>query len=359
MKLKEQGAEKQMQYNNLDRRRYHEHWDTLSRELRAEEDRGDGLAGAVRLLHFHQLTSGFIKDDLADIQCYHFPHPRQPDRFLSVQYNPARVKRLKLRVGAIPPVRGDATNDDCFLCERNIQWQHKGTEMGYEIDINGTPYVIWMNAYPLMPVHVVVTTRDHVPQDWQLDNAPGDRFSIRHIIENLVSLSTRLPGYISFYNGDGAGTSIPGHFHYQCFQRRDDNARFPLEMAPKRQLDGSCFLIDDYPVTAVCWEGDVETVAEDVSKWISHWLSGHGNGSTDFSANIFSIIDGDTGKIQIYFIPRDRDRCHSPHMAGMIGCLEVLGELVLTTENEKRDIDRGMIDYRKIETILFDVSVDL
>ena len=46
-------------------------------------------------------------------------------------------------------------------------------------------------------------------------------------------------------------------------------------------------------------------------------------------------------------------------MAGMIGSLEILGELVLTSENEKRDLDWGKIDYRSIARILTDIRVPL
>ena len=46
-------------------------------------------------------------------------------------------------------------------------------------------------------------------------------------------------------------------------------------------------------------------------------------------------------------------------MAGMVGSLEILGELVLTTENEKRDLDWGKVDYRSIARILSDISIPL
>ena len=317
------------------------------------------MLNAVERLREHQLYHGFIQDDLHAVECFSFPHPDNPERFLSVQYNPARIHRLKIRVGALPPSRNDALNDDCFLCSSNIEWQHRGTELGYAIDVNGRPCNIWMNAYPLLPVHIVVATQEHIPQGWCLGNPAFGCFKIDEIVANLVSVAEHLPGYMGFYNGDGAGASVPEHFHYQFFKRRSGDL-FPLELAPTRQVADLVSVIEDYPVNAVRWAGnDNDEVVARASAWINDWLGLNIDERPTLSANIFATADVSGKHLQVYFVPRDRELCHSPHMAGMIGSLEILGELVLTTENEKYDLDRGQVDYHSIARILSGIRVPL
>jgi len=344
----------------VDRRRYPRVWRALNAELQALEMRDGHLVGALERLRSHQLATGFIRDDLHAVQCYRFPHPDDPRRFLSVQYNPERVNRLKLRLGDMSPPRGDAVNNNCYLCSSNIQWQHHGIEFGYAIEQSGVHYNIWMNAYPLMPQHLVVATRKHMPQAWVLRRSGASRFSIRRIVGNLAALAMRMPGYIGFYNGEGAGASVPTHFHYQFFRRREDVPHFPLELAPVRALDECSSVVEGYPVDGMRWQsGDHAAVIRQATDWIRDWLCTRTGLRPSLSANIFAMYDADTGMLRIYFVPRDRELCYSPHMAGMIGSLEILGELVLTTAQEKHDLDRGEIDYRSIERILHDIHVPL
>jgi len=345
---------------DTDKRRYHNSWTELNAEMRALETRDGNLLGAVEHLREHQLERGFIRDNLGAVQCYRFPHPDDAARFLSVQYNPERVNRLKIRVNAIPPERGDAINNDCFLCASNIQWQHRGIEFGYDVEQDNTHFHVWMNAYPLMPLHLVIATCDHIPQAWNLDETAPGQFTIRQIITNLAELSARMPGYVGFYNGEGAGTSVPKHFHYQFFRRRSVEEIFPLELAPAHAIDDIESVIEDYPVEGMCWQGgDPDTVINRAVESVEHWLRTRIGLRPTLSANIFAMTDADGSHLRIYFVPRDKDLGHSPHMAGMIGSLEILGELVLTTETEKHDLDRGDVDYQKIARILGDIRVPL
>ncbi len=345
---------------DIDRRRYHESWAELNAQLHAIEQRDGNLLNAVEQLRAHQLERGFIRDDLNAVYRYRFRHPHDDSRFLSAQYNPERLNRLKLRIDALPPERDDAVNNDCFLCAANIQWQHRGIEFGYSIEQDGTPFHIWMNAFPLMPLHLVVATCAHVPQAWYLDEGGSGHFSVGQIVATLARLSARMPGYIGFYNGDGAGTSVPEHFHYQFFKRRAADEIYPLELAPLRAADDIESVLEDYPVEGMCWQGDSPAaVIERAVQRIDHWLRTRIGLRPTLTANIFAMTDADGRRLRIYFVPRDRDLGHSPAMAGMIGSLEILGELVLTTDAEKQDLDAGRISYRSIAGILGDIRVPL
>jgi hypothetical protein len=60
------------------------------------------------------------------------------------------------------------------------------------------------------------------------------------------------------------------------------------------------------------------------------------------------MVDQETsGGFHLYFVPRNRHFSHGPGMIGLIGGLEVLGELVFSTAEEKQSIDSGRFDFQE------------
>ena len=218
----------------FNKKKYSEIWTELNRRLKHVERTDGGLAAALEALSNQQREQGFIQDDLPLVRRYRFAHPEDPTRSFIAQYNPVRALRFEGAGCSTPPAGTGVKHDGCFLCRDNIEWQQSGVELGYEIDVDRTRYVAWMNPYPLMPLHCVIASNDHIPQAWCTNGAAGICLSIEKILEDLVTLSERLPGYVGFYNGTGAGASIPGHFHFQFFKRRASDASFPLEVAARK-----------------------------------------------------------------------------------------------------------------------------
>ena len=344
--------------SDFNRRKYEQFWNDLNRELKAIETT-DGLARALEALHVQQQNQGFIGDDLASVKRYRFCHPTHSERFLSVQYNPVRLQRFKGLGRTTSPPGLTPMHGGCFLCRENIRWQQYGIEMGYELHVGTTPYIVWMNAYPLMPIHAVIATKNHVSQAWSLDKDDAERFSITKILSDLTDLSAKLPGYIGFYNGDGAGTSIPGHFHYQFFKRLAPDSRFPLELAPKTKGADSYATVEEFPVTAVHWKGTAEAVVYKATAWAQDWIARNRERRDHLSANIFACADETMEQTELYLVPRDQTRSYSQEMSGLIGGLEILGELVFSTEDEKRRLERGEVDYHTAQRILASVRVEL
>jgi hypothetical protein len=135
---------------------------------------------------------------------------------------------------------------------------------------------------------------------------------------------------------------------------------YPLEAAPQRPIDDMESVIEDYPVEGMCWQGDdhAAVTARAVER-IEHWLSTRIGLRPTLSANMFAMTSEDGSHLRIYFVPRDKDLGHSPGLAGMIGSMEILGELVMTTAAEKHALDNGDIDYHTIAGILGDIRVPL
>ena len=71
------------------------------------------------------------------------------------------------------------------------------------------------------------------------------------------------------------------------------------------------------------------------------------------SANIIATPDNHNPEnFHLYIVPRNRFYSHAPGMVGMIGGIEVLGEVVFSTEIEKQQLDTGRVDYKTVEQIL-------
>ena len=233
----------------------------LNSELKEYEEPNGLLTDALLELELHQKRSGFIKDDLARISRFTFVNDEHPFRYLRIQFNPRRALRFNGSGVSMPPPGLSSVNNGCFLCRDNIQWQQQGKEIGYEIEVGGYEYYAWMNPFPLLPTHVVISTRDHIAQEWELH--PDGKLSLERLIGSLVKLAQRLPGFIGFYNGLNAGASIPGHMHYQFCRRPEENMHFPLEQSERDFTDfDDTGIIRHYPLSVAVWQGDPEAIDE-------------------------------------------------------------------------------------------------
>lgn len=329
-------------------------WTEINAQLRCLEESTGLLNGALCQLETHQRGSGFIRDDLHEIRRFNFVHPEHAFRYLRVQFNPRRALRFVGSGVRIPPEGIDSINDGCFLCRDNVEWQQQGKEIGFETDLSGIPFHIWMNPYPLLPCHVVVSTREHVSQEWALHK--DGTLPLEQLICNLVELARRLPGFIGFYNGIHAGASIPGHMHYQFCRRPEEHMHFPLEQAER---DFTHFedtgIVRNYPLAVAVWQGNPKKVGTEAIHWVRYWADVNKRHLDKLAANFIVTTEPTTGEVVLFFAPRDRERKKSYHMAGLVGGLEVMGELVFSTEEERIAIEQGDISYDSLLQIYQDI----
>jgi hypothetical protein len=336
---------------------YNAAWADLNAALQNTEA-VDGLAGAWASLEDNQRQTGFIKDHLTGVERYVYRHPDDASLFFSVQFNPRRMARFKSAPVTVPPDGAAVANGGCFLCRENVRWQQQGAEMGYELDVNGMTYHAWMNPFPLMPCHVVVASTRHETQEWAY--GPGGGIEVGRLVRDLVSLAERTPGYVGFYNGVNAGASIAGHLHYQFFKRPDDLPAFPLEVRSRddQALEGAGAVVTDYPLAVVKWSGASIAIGESAAGWIAKWAERNARRIQSLAANI--IVSGNLdGSVSLYFVPRDRARACGEGMSGLTGGLEILGEIVFSTEQERQLIDSGAVDYFLVQNILHSVGTPL
>jgi len=327
-------------------------WSELNARLRETEAGAGGLTAVLAELEVHQRETGFIKDDLSGVERHVFRHPDAPRRFFRVQYNPKRAQRFNGAGTVTPPAGVDQVNDGCFLCRENIRWQQQHAQVGFEIRTTGDRYHALMNPFPLLPNHVVIAADEHVTQEWDMGGASG--VDLTSLLFDLCDMARRMPGHVGFYNGVDAGASIPAHLHFQFFRRLDEDPLFPLESwaFEAHSSDDTPALARDYPLAVARWQGDVGEVVDRATARVRQWVDGNRDRIDRLSSNFIAAADGQEGAVSLYFASRDRAKPRWNGVTEFVGGVEILGELVLSSDDQRKLLDTGAIDYFYIENAL-------
>ena len=129
------------------------------------------------------------------------------------QYNPQR------RVSTAAPV--DATSiraRRCFLCAEHLPPEERGLAWGEDC-------VLLCNPFPVLPNHLVIAARSHIPQ------AIAGRYG------TLLDLAAALgETYWVLYNGPACGASAPDHLHVQAGTRALLPILHEVEHWPQQQV---------------------------------------------------------------------------------------------------------------------------
>ncbi|MDP6705054.1 MAG: DUF4922 domain-containing protein [Alphaproteobacteria bacterium] len=330
-------------------------WTELNARLLEAESGVGGLTAVLAELESHHRESGFIKDDLSGVERHVFHHPGDPDRFFRVQYNPKRALRFNGSGVTTPPVGVDHVNDGCFLCRENIRWQQQHAQIGFEIRFTGDKYHAWINPFPLLPNHVVIAADAHVSQEWDMDGSGGA--DLTSLLFDFCVVARRMPGHVGYYNGVDAGASIPGHLHFHFFRRLDEDPAFPLERWAFEAPSGSKVPLwaRDYPLAVARWQGEVGEVIAEATAWVARWVDGNRDRRDRLSSNFIVAADGQEDAVSLYFVPRDRAKSRWNAVNGVVGGLEILGELVFSSDDDRKFLDSGAVDYFYVEKALASV----
>ena len=336
-------------------------WSNLNAELKFKETEAGGLTAALAELENHQRECGFIQDDLQDVERLVFKHPQNSELNFRAQVNPKRARRAGGAGIKTPPPGEECFNGGCFLCRENIRWQQNQRQFGFEIATTNNLYNAWMNPFPLLPNHVVVAARQHIPQAFKLFADEREGIELLQILSDLCETARRLPNHIGFYNGVGAGASIPEHLHFQFFQRIPEDPLFPLEQRPFKSSDdaGAPEMIFDYPISVLRWRGELNEIISDADIWVRKWADENVIDRNFLTCNFIATGSPNSDDIALYFVPRRRDRQFWNGDKGIVGGLEILGELVLASEEECEMVENGIVDYGFIEHALSAVCAPL
>ena len=348
-----------MNMRDFNRKRYLDFWKDINRELGRKKSNREALLALAE----QQFDSGFIQDDLTSVIHFRLHHPDDKCRIFTIQYNPKRAERYNGLGRKMPPPGSRSIHNGCFLCKENVRWQQGGVEVGYDIRTANAAYIAWMNPFPLMPVHTTIAGREHLPQSFIRENDNDTIARCEFILRDLIELASSLPGFIGFYNGVGAGASIPNHFHFHFFKRFEGSGPFSLERAAIKTIQGKTAcpngtVVKNYPIMAIYFHGEASSIIDASMVWVQKLIRPQ-RFKDALTANVIATIDPDEPDdklVSLYIIPRNKYFSHAPGMIGMIGGLEILGEIVFSSAIEKQLLDTGQVDYHFVERILSSVE---
>jgi len=326
-------------------------WPQRQRALQLELDdyhHQQGLAAALGELNRQQLEAGFIRDTLETVERFRFSGDRFAADHFRVQFNPARARRFAGVGPAVPPPGVDPIHRGCFLCEENIRWQSGGLELGYRLPAPLDHLKAWMNPFPLASNHVILASNSHAEQHWH-----GDPGELSNRVGELIDVVIDLPGWLGFYNGVGAGASIPGHLHHHLMPRPAGQGAFPLEQS-FQAFGREGWTESVYPLAFLHWHGSPTYLKARMEDWLRAW---HGRVERAATANIIVLNSDAKGMLDVVFVPRHPARSRAEGLNGVVGALEAMGEIICSSPEELDRIQRGGIDYEAIAGMLSQVSI--
>src|SRR5215510_14054971 len=153
------------------------------------------------------------------------------------QFNPQRIVSTAAKVDAAAIKRRP-----CFLCAENLPPEERGVAFGED-------FVALYNPFPVLPRHLVITSRRHIPQ------------AIEGNFGTLLDLALDLGGeFFVVYNGAACGASAPDHLHFQACERKSPPIIREVETWERRSLSNDSgvetFTLKDYRLNALITRGN-------------------------------------------------------------------------------------------------------
>jgi ATP adenylyltransferase/5',5'''-P-1,P-4-tetraphosphate phosphorylase II len=152
------------------------------------------------------------------------------------QFNPQRIVSTAAKVDAAA-----IKQRPCFLCAENLPPEERGIAFGAD-------FVALYNPFPVLPQHLVITSRRHIPQ------------TIEGNFGTLLDLALDLGGeFFVVYNGAACGASAPDHLHFQACERKSLPIIREIETWERRRLSNDSgvetFTLKDYRLNALVARG--------------------------------------------------------------------------------------------------------
>jgi hypothetical protein len=196
-----------------------------------------GFRSMVEGLITQQLdTWPMLRDAVAGLERVEYKKLLASGMEVLAQFNPQRIVSTGAKVDAAA-----IKQRPCFLCADNLPPEERGVAFGDD-------FVALYNPFPVLPRHLVITSRRHIPQ------------TIAGNFGTLLDLAMDLGGeYFALYNGAACGASAPDHLHFQACERRLPPMLREIERWERRVLSNSfeieAFTLKDYRLNALIARG--------------------------------------------------------------------------------------------------------
>jgi hypothetical protein len=249
-----------------------------------------------------------------------------------LQHNPRRIVSTSARVDD-----KSIRERPCFLCSENMPDEEKGLNFGEGL-------VVFCNPFPVLARHLVVLSREHIPQ--RLDG---------HIDQFLDLARSLGSDYAALYNGAKCGASAPDHLHFQA--GRIERLTVFDEIARHPEQDGKLKLRSVHPYGAgFIWFRALDSdLASATIKRLMDTLNRE-SGDDEPMVNVLARHDGTRWEIVV--IPRRKHRPASYFAEGDArilvspAAIDLAGLVVVP-----REVDFMKLDPVSVEGIFSEVTL--
>src|SRR5499426_1433981 len=244
--------------------------------------------GLVEGLAEQQLaTWPMLRDAVAGLARVEYKGLRVRGSEVLAQFNPQRIVSTGAKVDAAA-----IKQRPCFLCAENLPQEERGIAFGED-------FVTLFNPFPVLPRHLVITSRRHIPQ------------SIEGNFGTLLDLAPDLGGEVFVvYNGAACGSSAPDHLHFQACEGKALPIIREIETWGRRSLSNDSgvetFTLKDYRLNALIARGND---CEAMSEWFDRalrLLAEVTGAESEPMINLVVTRDGDRWTVIIF--PRGKHR---------------------------------------------------
>ena len=182
-------------------------------------------------------TWPMLRDAVAGLARVEYKRLQARGSEVLAQFNPQRIVSTAAKVDA-----ATIKQRPCFLCAENLPPEERGIAFGADL-------VALYNPFPVLPRHLVITSRRHIPQ------------TIEGNFGTLLDLALDLGGeFFVVYNGAACGASAPDHLHFQACERKSLPIIREIETWERQDLSNDSgvetFTLKDYRVNALIARGN-------------------------------------------------------------------------------------------------------
>ncbi|MEP7272744.1 MAG: DUF4922 domain-containing protein [Acidobacteriota bacterium] len=257
-----------------------------------------------------------------------------------LQHNPKRIVSTSAQVDEV-----SIQNRACFLCPSNMPPGEKGLAFGKR-------FVIVCNPFPVLAKHLVVVSREHVPQ-----RLSGN-------LTELLSLAQSLgPGFVVIYNGPASGASAPDHLHFQAGVADELPILTLLKQIGTREPETEVLGTRAYGVRFLSVRGlSCERLALRVEEVMRVLGEMHGRSDVEPMVNLLARFTGRGW--QVIVIPRERHRPAAYFAEGddrlivSPAAIDLGGLMVVPRERDFTRLDASLVKAIYAEVTFSDERLD-
>jgi ATP adenylyltransferase/5',5'''-P-1,P-4-tetraphosphate phosphorylase II len=244
--------------------------------------------GLVEGLAEQQLaTWPMLRDAVAGLARVEYKRVRVRGSEVLAQFNPQRIVSTAAKVDATT-----IKQRPCFLCVENLPPEERGIAFGAD-------FVALYNPFPVLPRHLVITSRRHIPQ------------TIEGNFGTLLDLALDLGGeFFVLYNGAACGASAPDHLHFQACARESLPIIPEIDTWERRSLSKNSgvesFTLNDYRLNALVARGNDRLA---VYEWFERALRRLAEITRAESEPMINlVVTRDGGRWTVIIFPRSKHR---------------------------------------------------